>query len=214
MADFAYNALTINMATAKGSDPEKILNEISGVNEDGEFLDFDFNKIIPMPEELYVIDGAQGNRGLALLYKKAIDDGDGKMTTVIETLVNEEDRFLPKTIDEVKTIDEELALKWIHNFQNYGSSTWYKWRIKHWETKWNASEASSKLEENGDISIRFQTPWAAPIPVIMALSKKYNCEVTLNTEIDCCGKGFFYEISQGELISELNYPLENEEYDL
>lgn len=45
---------------------------------------------------------------------------------------------------------------------------WYHWRVKHWETKWNAVDA--EFIDDGFI---FDTAWAAPLPVIKKLSELF-----------------------------------------
>lgn len=79
-------------------------------NEDGEF---DFNKVIPMPDDIF-----RGDLG-------------------------REER------------------------EKYGEKNWYDWSIKHWGTKWNASE--SNIEGN---FVRFETAWSCPVPLLVELGKK------------------------------------------
>lgn len=68
----------------------------------------------------------------------------------------------------VKTMCSKGKL-YIDNFQKYGHTTWYEWRIANWDTKWNACD--SKLQN--DNTITFETAWSAPEKVIRKLAKMY-----------------------------------------
>lgn len=48
---------------------------------------------------------------------------------------------------------------------------WYSWRTKHWGTKWNGMEHNLRDTGNGKVTIRFDTAWNHPIPVIETLSR-------------------------------------------
>lgn len=50
-----------------------------------------------------------------------------------------------------------------------GSDNWYDWNIENWGTKWNAVDTARISED----SFSFDTAWANPEPVILALSLKY-----------------------------------------
>lgn len=54
-----------------------------------------------------------------------------------------------------------------------GKISWYDWNTSNWGTKWNAYQVSRpKWDE-----VRFQTAWAHPTPVILALSLKFPRDV-------------------------------------
>ena len=50
---------------------------------------------------------------------------------------------------------------------------WYNWNCKNWGTKWNACESDVDGPYPTLLTIKFQTAWSPPEPVISALSKKY-----------------------------------------
>lgn len=93
---------------------------------------FDFEKVIPMPEEL---------------------DPDS-------------DRF----IDKLSMEERLLFLK-----ENDGISDWYNWRLKNWDTKWNANET----EVLNKRKVIFDTAWSAPFNVLRKISEKYHTKVTV-----------------------------------
>ena len=51
----------------------------------------------------------------------------------------------------------------------YGDQNWYHWSIKHWGTKWNATETT----RTADNQIDFQTAWSPPMPWLLELSKQH-----------------------------------------
>jgi hypothetical protein len=110
---------------------------------------FDFNRIIPMPELLKhtgsgyrTIDGQQVREWYVI--------GNGAALAADDKSVR---LFTP---------EEEATLKAI------GHRDWYTWSTEHWGTKWNAcrAELAEDCAEERYIEIRFETAWAAPMPVI------------------------------------------------
>jgi hypothetical protein len=73
----------------------------------------------------------------------------------------------------------------------------YDWCIQNWGTKWNACNIVTNpvrtLKKSSRLDITFQTAWAPPTPIIMALAKLFpECKFTLK----------YYEMGagyQGEL---------------
>lgn len=47
---------------------------------------------------------------------------------------------------------------------------WYNWSINNWGTKWNSYD-NVKLS---DFKVKFNTAWSCPIPIFIALSKKFD----------------------------------------
>lgn len=74
----------------------------------------------------------------------------------------------PTKVDEHWTKTLELGWQAACNIINYGSPSWYNWRITNWGTKWNV--ASDEGEINPDGSIYFSTAWSAPMPIIEKLA--------------------------------------------
>lgn len=156
MATFVKTILQIN---ASKEQVEEILNFVKSENSK-----FDFKKIIPMPEELNIVSGGPTELGLeyyALLRKRekcscffAVDVKDA-----IEAIEGEEN------FEQIKDLGKKAWL----NLINYGYSTWLGWCVEYWGTKWNASEVEIK-----DNVISFETAWACPTKVLIALSKKFN----------------------------------------
>jgi hypothetical protein len=110
---------------------------------------FDFNRIIPMPELLK--HTGSGNRTI-------------KGREVHEWYVIGHESALLTDDKSVRlfTPEEEATLKQI------GHRSWYTWCYENWGTKWNAcrAELAEDCAKEGHVEIRFDTAWAAPMPVI------------------------------------------------
>ena len=63
-----------------------------------------------------------------------------------------------------------LGKQYVDNQIVYGDVSWYHWRIENWGTKWNTSEGSVLIDDN---TIRFDTAWSAPLPILQALSERF-----------------------------------------
>lgn len=156
MSNFVKTILQINASKDK---VEEILNFVKSENSE-----FDFNKIIPMPEELNIENGGRTEIGLEyyeLLRKRekcsCFFAADCK--NEIEAIESKED------FEQIKDFGKKALL----NLINYGYTTWFTWCINYWGTKWNASEIEIK-----DNMISFETAWVCPTNILIALSKKFS----------------------------------------
>ena len=64
----------------------------------------------------------------------------------------------------------ELGGRCISNKRRYKAMTWYEWCNENWGTKWNSCDNNSDLEAR---TIIFSTAWSCPIPIVIALAKKF-----------------------------------------
>lgn len=124
--------------------------------------EFDFNGIIPMPEEIV---------------------NTSSPVTIVETQA-EADRInaewktsaLAKVkTSEVRAITKDQAERWL---RQYGATDWYDWSLKHWGTKWNAREAIVLHRAEGRLVVQFDTPWSPPEQIFDKL-------VTDGFEVNC-----------------------------
>lgn len=167
MPNHVANILTINESEDK---VQKFLEAVKSENSL-----FDFNKIIPKPEELDIMSSSDGERGM---------------------------RFLLGEKSELNTFDEKrreeairLGAKYLVNRSLYGAKDWYDWSKWHWGTKWNAYD----VEVEGN-QVRFNTAWNAPGPIYQKLAEMfpdYCIEVAYADEDYGCNTGRF-EIEDGE----------------
>lgn len=161
-----------NVITINGSD-EKVQKFLEAVKSDDS--PFDFNKIIPRPEELDIESSSVGESGMDFLLgdKKALD------------------RYNAERREEAI----RLGAKYLVNKALYGAKNWYDWSRWHWGTKWNAYD----VEVEGN-QVRFSTAWNAPQPIyekIAEMFPDYCIEVVYADEDYGCNTGRF-EIEDGE----------------
>lgn len=169
---------------------------------------FDFNKIIPMPEELQIISGSIENIAVEMAIRFYDKNGEG----LREYHQYSDEEFIRGRKNYTET-DLELAdigLKYLSNVVKYSASNWYVWREKNWGTKWN----SYQLEIINKDCIRFQTAWYPPIPILIELSQMnpktqithYWCDEFIGN-----GSGYF-EYNNGIIVRNESANNENENH--
>jgi hypothetical protein len=119
-----------------------MINKVDGEDK------FDFNRIIPIPEEVKIEASTTGEWGLRYL------NGE---TSIL-------DNFDKKDREEAI----ELGKKYKANIEKYGHAEWYEWSVHNWGTKWNAYDLYMD-----DCQVIFSTAWSHPMPIMVALSKKF-----------------------------------------
>ena len=152
--------------TLNGSEENvsKVLDFIRTENENGEVILFDFNKVIPMPEELNIESGSAGDWGMRyiLLKAKHAIEYDGNDWDFIKSM---EKRKADNEDDFNRMID--LGTKYLMNIAKYGYKDWYDWKGANHGTKWGACDT----EVDGN-QITFDTA-SFPHPVIEKLSEMF-----------------------------------------
>lgn len=160
----------------------------------GEKTEFDFNKIIPMPE---------GTNITSDNLTSALDNKLSKNSTI-------------KSLKEdIKRFDEDMLENFIlglRNFKKHGHATWYSWCCEFWGTKWNAYEVCVK-----ESYINFDTAWAGVPEMIQKLSENFK-DVLFTYEFadedSGCNTGSF-EIRNGIIEKEIRPKNQsNEAYEL
>jgi Ferredoxin-like domain in Api92-like protein len=118
--------------------------------------DFDFERIIPMPEELYSTT-ADGHHEHRIYYGESTDQDE------LERCRAELDQD-PKNRAKA---DQDKAL-----LEKYGAYDWYDWCLMNWGTKWSPSNVN--IESNEDrITMIFDTAWSFPEPIFQKLSEMF-----------------------------------------
>jgi Ferredoxin-like domain in Api92-like protein len=113
---------------------------------------FDFDRFIPMPELLkHTSAGSREIEGKAVKAWYVVDPVNPFADGGVRCFTPEE--------------EAELAL--------IGYSNWYDWSCAHWGTKWNACHAEMIDRGDGFIAIRFDTAWAAPLPIFEAMLERF-----------------------------------------
>lgn len=143
--------------------------------------EFDFNKIVPMPDELNIVSGTLGDNGMRYLMlndKHPIvwTDDQKKFMDEMEKLEHNNPERFNETI--------ELGRQYLSNLSKYGCTTWYSFCNKFWGTKWNACE----VYWYADDAVEFETAWSFPHPVIQKLSELFpEIEISFFYADEDCG---------------------------
>ena len=131
---------------------------------------FDFNAVIPMPEELNIESSSDGRMGLAAITGECDEYVTREWLKELEVETAEQFRAYV-TIHRPHAI--ELGKKYLHNQHLYGHTTWYDWCIENWGTKWNAYEVRATFVSSDHAALTFYTSWGPPFPVIVKLSETF-----------------------------------------
>lgn len=164
-------------------DPEKVSAMFETIKDDEIGLgSLDFNKVIPKPETLDIEWGSRSQRAMQL-YKAFVEEST--MLATMNVLAPQLDAVYSKQVEELLTKYEKLTQddsellslgeQCYNNIRDYGYPSWYDWSIANWGTKWNSygyDDVYTAKEFDGE-HIEFQTAWAAPDPIIVALAAKY-----------------------------------------
>lgn len=141
-------------------------------------LQFDFNKLIPMPKSLSITEGSQKRYAVIYYLTSKCKTPIRNLSSDAKAMIGRMGIWDPETVfvqltngacDYVKS--DKLykdGQQYVKNMEDYGYPTWYDWCCDKWGTKWNACET---YVDGSTLS--FLTAWSAPIPVFLALSKKF-----------------------------------------
>lgn len=179
----------------------------------------DFNKVIPMPEDLKVTAGSSGITGLIILHFKSDDEEQKqKINAVYKALdcfnrdIYLDSRYsdiIKKYFEDTSQFKEDIELgeKYLDNYYKYGYSNWYDWCIDNWGTKWNCDG----FKAGKDMMI-YVTAWDFADKIILKLSREipnavFECRFANEDFGSLCG---IVEIKNGEKFLE-NYDISDEE---
>ena len=169
MSNNIANKLVVNAKSVE--EIEKFLETIKGETEDN-ILHIDFNKIIPIPEEL--IDTEESTKTAnSLYYYLTKTNKEGIIPKVIGHPqfynMSRFDNCTPEELEEYMTTGE----KYFNLYLKYGHITWYDWRIANWGTKWNAYD--TYIDDCGDkyAIIFFYTAWSGVPEIIYKLVEMF-----------------------------------------
>jgi hypothetical protein len=158
MPNNCTNQLKIKSSDGSNASSDRIdaVVEFCKSEKDGE-QSLDFNKIIPMPEELLIVRSP-----IQIVPQKEHDEAVKKREEVLAK--DSQDMCDIMNISLPLTVKLDKAYK-----KKYRANNWYDWAIQNWGTKWNAYDIySDNWESDGEIE--FCTAWSPPSPVIEKLS--------------------------------------------
>ena len=154
-----------------GAEAPKVVEYIAGRTT------VDFNKVIPMPQELNIDESTDGYVGLAALTGEC--ERYLTFPWVKKLGIRTPDEFTAY-VERERPAAIELAHKYISNKQKFGHATWREWCIANWGTKWNAYSVDEPEFLSDRAILRFDTAWSPAIPIIVRLSELFpSAELTL-----------------------------------
>jgi hypothetical protein len=190
------------------------IRETSGIDtvtkQEWKEVKFDFNSLIPMPDEIKDSDASLlVDNGLAVIGRADVvrDGVSGPCTlesmlsyrwVVAEGITTTEAlkaRLIERNPECVKLGEKAVALH-----DKYGAINWYDWSIAHWGTKWNSYEYEAITEEPGYFEFMFQTAWSSPEPIWEKLAKDFP---SLTIEVNAFDEGWGFAVT-GEIADGVN----------
>lgn len=170
---------TTNQVKMKGIADKSFYTE-----DDHGTTQIDFQKIIPMPDDLNINSGSSNTLDIRLAMKTVVDYLNSS-SYIIGIKLPEVDEYLSKykgndnqAVSKIHTkhdMEEHVkqGLQCIQNIINHGHPTWYEWRNQNWGVKWNASDTVIL----DDDTIEFNTPWYYPEPIFKEISRQNPCDL-------------------------------------
>lgn len=152
------------------------------LSSDVEENQFDFNGIIPMPEELE-------NMSSPLDIVETEEEAKEKNDEWNKNEFHRRSDGKPQIRAITKTTKERLL-------KEYGATDWYDWSIRNWGTKWNSY--SVRYIDSGDdfIALQMDTAWDTPRAIWDELEERgYTIDGIIWGEvdqIDSIGDGYQY----------------------
>lgn len=150
----------------------KLLENIESVDNNDTKVYIDFNKIIPMPEELHINPHGEIEFAIkwALKQIKLKQEDVAKLKGFDRLIAPLEAHNAYNSKSPLEFNDEEwgIFIQCLQNIRKHGHMSWYSWSIANWGTKWNAY---SQSESNNEIT--FETAWSTPYPIFEKLSELY-----------------------------------------
>jgi hypothetical protein len=130
---------------------------------------FDFQKIIPMPQE--ILEDSEGKNLGGRNWN--IGDEAGTLEEWQTHCKTDKERAEMKLRYEEHLEDFKLVVSWI---DKYGVNGWYDWSIKNWGTKWNPYPDSVQLDRISDteLNVDLKTAWDLPTEILKELIRKYD----------------------------------------
>lgn len=168
---------------------QKEKDDITGKTD--AWTEFDFNKIIPMPDSLHITSGSTTSDAIALI--KA-ENGDMSGVNTIASYAWVDDKC-PKGEDKIQFVINHLKEKTtdeyrkegqtaLDNIEKHGHQSWYSWSIQNWGTKWGAYDYNEIERSEGKFVCGYQTAWSPASPIISKLGELFPELTFVNSYID------------------------------
>jgi hypothetical protein len=170
MANIIANRLVVSANS--NEELNDFLRDIKGdVLIDGEHLSIDFNKIIPMPDEIKTTESSSVVDNCIFYYLTMTDQGDA-VGHILKSVCHSFEMFeglKQEKLDEMFSIGK----KYVDIFKKHGAKDWYDWSVTNWGTKWNAYHTDIVYLDTCEAVITFNTAWSGVPYIINELSERY-----------------------------------------
>ena len=91
-----------------------------------------------------------------------INHSNPEMMNKFKDIVNDDTGLLQSFIPcPEELLDDEQQEN--HNIETYGYKTWYDWRIANWGVKWDITLEYPTENDDGSITVSFDSAWNPPI---------------------------------------------------
>lgn len=183
-----------NRLVVKANQVEELkmfLDAIRGFDSEDNFIDF--NKIIPMPEEIKNTESSSKVDD-AIYYYLVNTEQEWLINKILKYSISRMDRFANFSQEE---LNEMFAIgqQYVNNWKRYGAKDWYDWSRINWGTKWNAYNTDLEYIDECEVVIYFQTAWSGVPDIIAEITERFP---TLTFEYAYsdedmgynCGKGY------------------------
>lgn len=156
--------------------------------------DLDFNKILPMPEDLNIISGTITTNCARLYVNAMLEDCDAYIkyaklfvnafsgnlfitetarTQLMKDALQYKDHANDKPLFSNEAEVYAYGKRALDNYSKYGAKDWYDWSVNNWGTKWNA--CNTIIHDPNDADIYFDTAWS-PVPMLIEKLAKQHPE--------------------------------------
>ena len=189
--------------------PERIAKVFDAIKSDEKGIGtLDYNKLLPMPEELNIECSSAADRGFAH-YKDFVSSyALSKGITGVDYLniPEEDEKHYLKHFINVPKEEWELGKKAFRNQIKYGARDWYHWSIMNWGVKSNAY-GFKPPETRSDNKISFDSPDYPPHKIIRLIAEKYpDIQLTHEWTSEELGKYCGTKIYRDGVLAEEIYP--------
>ena len=176
-----------NQIIFKGKDASNKVSKLLSLDNEGDIM-FDFNKIIPMPEDLNVESSSLTDDVMDyILYNEPelLEISNEELQKIYQTeyyntriahLHNLRDYDRMFRIMESEGGKEKyfnFGKQSILNILKYGYPNWSYWCNANWRTKWNACYTRFVKANENECEVYFETAWSCPFKIIVKLSEMF-----------------------------------------
>jgi hypothetical protein len=143
--------------------PDKSLNELSTENRS---IDSDYNYY----KALYGENKTRytGNTDYNQVFENYVNHHEDEFAKFKASNKEKPNKYINTELYEQYATLNDMGKSLYELLDKYGYDNWYDWRNANWGVKWNASDID--YDPEGE-SLKFETPWDIPFPIIAKIAK-------------------------------------------